>query len=110
MAELSGGCQPFAQPLRPLGLGGQIPAKSAPRIFQQPVLRSQQLCPHRVQMYVVADSPQIAIAAPVHDQRLVATAKHVAKKPVPVVVANRIGAQKPLHAGHQIAVGVSTTR
>src|ERR1039458_10515588 len=92
------------QPLRPVGLGGQIPAKTAPRIFQQPVLRSQQLCPHRVQMYIVADSPQIAIAAPVHDQRLVATAEHVAKKPVPMVVDRKSTRLNSSHLGISYAV------
>jgi len=54
-------------------------------------------------MHIVAHCPQIPAAAALHHQRLVTTAEQVAEQFVPAIEATRVGAEKPFHAGHQVA-------
>ena len=62
---------------------------TAPRVGQQRFLRRQHLfVTHRVQLHVVAHRAQVAVAAAIHDQRLVPAAEKVAEEPVPAVEAS----------------------
>ena len=62
----------------------------------------QQIGPRRIEMHVVADGAQVAVAAAINHEGLVASAQEMAEEFVPPVEAAAVGAQKPFHAGHQI--------
>ena len=53
-------------------------------------------------MHVIADRLEIAAAAAIDNERLVAAAKEVAKLLVPAVEATGVGPQQPFHADNQI--------
>ena len=53
----------------------------------------------------VARRPQVAAAAVVHDQRLVAAAEQVAGELAPVVLPKGIAAQQSAHPRHQVSIG-----
>ncbi len=93
--------QPVHPPPGPL----QIFRITAPPIRRQFLSLPQQLRPHWIQMHVITHRPQIAVAAPVHDQRLVPAAEQMAKQLVPPVESSGISPQKPLHPRHQIGLG-----
>ena len=56
-------------------------------------------------MHVVASRAQVAVAAALHQLRLVPPAEHMAEEFVPVVEPDGVGALQPGHAGHQIGIG-----
>ena len=56
-------------------------------------------------MHIIARGPQIAIAAALHQLRLVASAEHMPKLLVPVIEPDGIGALQPGHPGDQVCVG-----
>ena len=56
-------------------------------------------------MHVIADRPQIAVAAAVHDERLVTSTEQVAEEFVATIEPRGVGAQEPAHPGHKIAAG-----
>src|SRR6266498_2089366 len=60
------------QPGRTPSRGFQVFGKAAPPEGAQRLLRREQSGPHRVEMNIVAHGLEIAVAAAVHDQRLVA--------------------------------------
>jgi hypothetical protein len=94
-----------AHPAGPMFRRRQIPAKAAPRVGQQAVFGPQQVGSHRVKMHVIARRFQITIAAALDYQRFVAAAKNVAEKLLAVIQTDRVGAQEPAHALHEIRVG-----
>ena len=63
--------------------------------MSQRLVRRQEPGPHWIQMYVIANAMQITIAAPIHNQRLVAPAEQMSENLVPPVESRGIGAQKP---------------
>ena len=56
-------------------------------------------------MHIIADGPQVTVAAAVHDQRLVSATENMTVKLMPVVEPDGITAQQPAHPGHQIGPG-----
>jgi hypothetical protein len=58
----------------------------------------------RVQMHVVAHGLEVAAAAAIHHQRLVAPAEQTAKDFVPPVEPRRVRPQEPLHPRHQVGL------
>ena len=66
------------QPGQPLAGAFQILRPTAPPILPQWLLRRQQLRPRRIQMHIIAHRLQIAVAAAIHDQRLVTPAEQMA--------------------------------
>ena len=56
-------------------------------------------------MDIIANRTEITAAITIDEQRFVAPAEHMAEKLVPMVQPNRIGAQEPGHAGHQVGIG-----
>src|ERR1039457_6989774 len=48
---------------------------------------------------------EIPVAATIHDQYLIPAAKQVPKFLVPPIEAAGVGAQQPLHPGHQVGLG-----
>lgn len=56
-------------------------------------------------MHIIAHAVQIAIAAALNDERLVAAAEQVAEELVPAIEPAGVGPQKPFHARHQIGLG-----
>src|ERR1043166_1904257 len=56
-------------------------------------------------MHVVTNGAQVAAAAAVHDQRLVATTEQMPKQFVPAIEAAGGSAQKPLHPGDEVGEG-----
>ena len=74
-----------SNPLWPMFGCGQIPDQAAPRISQESLVGFEQPCSHRIQVHVVTGRPQIAVAAAVHQQRLVSAAKHVTEEFLPMV-------------------------
>src|SRR5213080_4200197 len=59
---------------------------------------------HRIQMHIVADSPQICAAwAAVHQKRFVTTPKKMTPQTVTAIESLGVGAQEPLHACAQVA-------
>ena len=78
---------------------------TAPPIPGQFLFLPQQLRPHRIQMHIIAHRPQISVAAPIHDQRLIPSAEQMPKQLVPPVESSRVSPQKPLHTRHQIGLG-----
>ena len=91
-------------PPRPMLRCGQEPPQAAPRIAQQPILRPQQSCPRRVQVHIITERLQIPVATALHQQHLITSAEHVPEELVPVVEADRVGAQQPAHARHQVGL------
>lgn len=87
-----------------LGVRRQVQGEAAPEIGQQPVLGRKQIRPNRVQVHVIASRAQIAIAAALHQLRLVAAAQDVSHQVVAAVEPNGVGALQPSHARHQIGV------
>ena len=94
-----------AQPIRAMLRGRQIPAQTTPGICQEPVGRRDEPGPHRIQMNIIANRAEITAAITLDNQCFVAPAEHMAEKLVPMVQPNRIGAQEPGHAGHQVGIG-----
>src|ERR1035438_7001665 len=78
---------------------------TAPGKSRQRLLALEQLRPRRIQMHIITDRLEIPVAAPIHDQRLILAAKQVPELLVPPMVAAGIGAQQPLHPGHQVGLG-----
>lgn len=60
---------------------------------------------NRIKMNVITYLSQIFPSAPIHQERLVTSAKQMPRKAVPPIEALRVGTQKPLHSGAQIASG-----
>jgi hypothetical protein len=60
------------QPRGPVFPGRQVQPKTAPGVGQQPVLWSQQRRPEGIQMHVITRGAQVAVAAALHNLRLVA--------------------------------------
>jgi hypothetical protein len=59
---------------------------------------------HRIQMHIVADSPQICAAwAAVHQKRFVTAPKKMTPQTVTAIESLGVGAQEPLHACAQVA-------
>src|SRR6266487_1214641 len=56
-------------------------------------------------MHVIAHRRQICAAAAVHDQRLVTAAEQMPEALVPTIEPAGVSAQKPFHAGDQVAFG-----
>src|SRR4051812_8715426 len=56
-------------------------------------------------MHVVANRLEVTIAAAINDQRLVTSAEKVTEFLVAPVESDRVGAEQPLHAGHNIRLG-----
>src|SRR4051812_40218963 len=71
----------------------QILRPTAPCIHGYWLLQSQQFGPHWIQMHVITDRLEVAVAAAIHDQRLVTTAEEMPEKLVPPVEARRVSAQ-----------------
>ena len=93
-----------AQPSGTMPRLRQIIPKTAPGIFQQPTGGRQQLGPDRSEVGVIAHGAQVAVAAPIHHQRLVMAAEDVPAKFVPVVQTKGIGTEKPAHSRHQVGL------
>ncbi len=58
---------------------------------------------NRIKMNVITYLSQIFPSAPIHQKRLVTSAKEMPRKSVPSIEALGIGTEKPLHSGAQIA-------
>jgi hypothetical protein len=69
------------------------------------LFRLQQPGADRIQVNVIADRPRIAIAAAIHDERLVTAAERVAEEFVPPIEPRRAGAEKPFHARDEVGIG-----
>ena len=46
----------------------------------------------------------------VHEQRLVPTAEQMAEVTVPAIKSRGVGTEQPLHAGHEVCLGVSAIK
>ena len=55
-------------------------------------------------MHVFANRAQVAVAAAVHDERLVTPAEEMAREPVPAIEPAGVGAKEPFHARHEIGL------
>ena len=93
------------QPGRTLLRRFEIFRPTAPRIISQRLGEAQQVRPHRIQMHIVADGAQVAVAAVVHDEGFVTSAEQVAEKFVPPIKPRGVSAQEPSYARDEIAVG-----
>jgi hypothetical protein len=71
---------------------------------QQPVLGFQKSCADGVEVDVITDGAQVAVAAAFHQLGLVAAAEHMPRELVAAVEANSVGALQPGHAGDQVGV------
>src|ERR1043166_276580 len=80
------------QPRRPFAWTLQVLRPTAPLIGFEGLLRLQQLRAHRIQMHVITDRLQIARAAAIHHQRLVASTEQMAKQFMTPVEARGVSA------------------
>ena len=87
-----------------MSASGQVGAKAAPRIRQQPLPSRQQPGAHRIEMHKVAGRAQVAAAAALHQLRSVPPAEPMAEEFVPVIEPNGVRVLQPSHAGDQIGV------
>ena len=55
-----------------------------------------------IEMHVIANALEVAVAAPVHDQRFTSPAEQMTEKFVPTVKAAGVNAQKPFHPFDQV--------
>src|SRR6266513_4965016 len=77
---------------------------TAPAITMHSFLVTEYPGSHRIQVHIIADSPQICAPWPaVHQKRLVTAAKQMPPQTVPAIESLRVGAQQPLHACAQVA-------
>jgi hypothetical protein len=61
-------------------------------------------CAHWIEVDVIANALDIAIAAAIDDEGFVTPGKHMAEFPVATVKAAGAGAQQPLHASHKVGL------
>jgi hypothetical protein len=67
----------------------------------------EQPCAHWIEVDVIANALEIAIAAAIDDEGFVTPGKHMAEFPVATVKAAGAGAQQPLHASHKVGAAAS---
>jgi hypothetical protein len=92
------------QPRRPFARNLQILAITAPSIIPERLVGREQPGAYRVEMHVIANDAQVAVAAAIDDEALVAPAEEVAKEFVPPVEARRVCAEEPFHPYDQIGL------
>src|SRR6266545_5811332 len=85
------------QPVGSLGRRGDKQRKAAPAILLKRSNWREQFRARRIQMHVVAHSPQVATFTS-DEQGFVAPGENVAAQFVAAVEARRVGAEKPFHA------------
>ena len=56
-------------------------------------------------MHILTHRSQVAITAPINDQRFIAATEQMSESAVPPVEARGVGAEEPLHSGYQIGLG-----
>jgi hypothetical protein len=61
--------------------------------------------PNRVEVYVIASVLEVASAAALNGNGLIAAAKNVPREVVAFVQSNGVGAQEPMHAIDEIGIG-----
>ena len=77
----------------------EVLAVAAPAKVLQRRARFDEFGPRWIEMDVVADGAQVAVAAALHGQGLVASGKKMAAESVSSIKALGVNTQQPLHAG-----------
>lgn len=86
------------QPIWTHGGRAEISWIAAPRIVAELVSGFEEIGARGIEMNVIANGAQVAVAAAVDNEGFIAAAEQVAKVLVAVVEARGVGAEKPFHA------------
>lgn len=94
-----------AQPEGAFGGFLQIVAEAAPGVGSEGLLRAEHFGAHWIQVDIIANGFEVAVAAAIHDEGFVTSAEEVAKEFMAAVEAAGVGGKEPFHAGDEVGLG-----